>query len=120
MSKIRKVLVTIVAMLSVVALAGCSNSNKKENASGTPKSLNVQFVPSVAADKMEGQAKPLAKMLSKRLGIPVHVTVSTDYNTVIEAMKSKRLTQASCQLTLMCKHISKVQLMFYCNQNVTA
>lgn len=91
MSKLRKVLVTMIAALSVVALAGCSNSNKKENASGTPKSLNVQFVPSVAADKMEGQAKPLAKMLSKRLGIPVHVTVSTDYNTVIEAMKSKKV-----------------------------
>ena len=30
-------------------------------------------------------------MLSKRLGIPVKVSMSTDYNTVVEAMKSKKV-----------------------------
>ncbi|WP_294762772.1 phosphate/phosphite/phosphonate ABC transporter substrate-binding protein, partial [uncultured Lactobacillus sp.] len=37
------------------------------------------------------RAKPLEKMLSDRLGIPVHVSMSTDYNTVVEAMKSKKV-----------------------------
>ncbi|MBA1393528.1 phosphate/phosphite/phosphonate ABC transporter substrate-binding protein, partial [Lactobacillus sp. XV13L] len=54
-------------------------------------SLNVQFVPSQAATKLESRAKPLEKMLSDRLGIPVHVSMSTDYNTVVEAMKSKKV-----------------------------
>lgn len=91
MSKFKKFLVGVLALLGVAVLAGCSNSSKKQSESGTPKSLNVQFVPSTAADKMEGKAKPLEKMLSKRLGIPVHVTVSTDYNAVVEAMKSRKI-----------------------------
>ena len=57
----------------------------------TPKTLTIQFVPSQAATKLEARAKPLEKMLSKRLGIPVKVSMSTDYNTVVEAMKSKKV-----------------------------
>ena len=91
MKNFNKFLLGITAVVSTVLLAGCSNSNRKQSDSGTPKSLNVQFVPSVAADKMEGRAKPIEKMLSKRLGIPVHVSVSTDNNAVIEAMKSKKV-----------------------------
>lgn len=91
MKNFNKFLLGITAVVSAVLLAGCSNSNRKQSDSGTPKSLNVQFVPSVAADKMEGRAKPIEKMLSKRLGIPVHVSVSTDNNAVIEAMKSKKV-----------------------------
>ncbi|BDR60042.1 phosphate/phosphite/phosphonate ABC transporter substrate-binding protein [Lactobacillus xylocopicola] len=91
MPKFKKILVGTIAVLGTVLLAGCSNSGKKQGESDTPTSLNVQFVPSVAADKMEARAKPLEKMLSKRLGIPVHVTVSTDNNAVIEAMKSKKV-----------------------------
>lgn len=53
--------------------------------------MNIQFVPSQAATKLQARAKPLEKMLSKRLGIPVHVSMSTDYNTVVEAMKSKKV-----------------------------
>lgn len=91
MPKFKKFLVGAVAVLGAAFLAGCSNSTKKQSDSGTPKSLNVQFVPSVSANKLEGKAKPLEKMLSKRLGIPVHVSVSTDNNAVVEAMKSKKV-----------------------------
>ncbi|MDF7683548.1 phosphate/phosphite/phosphonate ABC transporter substrate-binding protein [Lactobacillus sp. ESL0679] len=80
-----------VALLATIMLSACGNGSQKQSNSAAPKSLNVQFVPSVAANKMEGRAKPIEKMLSKRLGIPVHVTVSTDNNAVIEAMKSKKV-----------------------------
>lgn len=56
-----------------------------------PETLNVQFVPSQNADTLEAKAKPLEKLLSDRLGIPVKVSVSTDYNTIIEAMASKKV-----------------------------
>ena len=82
----------VVALLVAVVATACSsksNSNSKENY--TPKSLTIQFVPSQAATKLQARAKPLEKMLSKRLGIPVHVSMSTDYNTVVEAMKSKKV-----------------------------
>jgi phosphonate transport system substrate-binding protein len=56
-----------------------------------PKELKVQFVPSQNAETLEAKAKPLEKLLGDKLGIPVKVSVSTDYNTVIEAMASKQV-----------------------------
>ena len=55
-----------------------------------PKELTVQFVPSQNADTLEAKAKPLEKLLSEKLDIPVKVSVSTNYNTIVEAMKSKK------------------------------
>lgn len=97
----------VVLVLSVVIFAAaCGNSssldnNKKSSDSGTdsgsssgdykPKELTVQFVPSQNADKLEAKAKPLEKLLSDKLGIPVKVSVSTNYNTIVEAMKSKKV-----------------------------
>lgn len=89
MKNFKKVLVGALALFAAVATAACSNKNKK--ADYTPKTLTVQFVPSQAANKLESRAKPLEKMLSKRLHIPVKVSMSTDYNTVVEAMKSKKV-----------------------------
>lgn len=56
-----------------------------------PTQLTVQFVPSQNADTLEAKAKPLEKLLGDRLNIPVKVSVSTDYNTIIEAMASKQV-----------------------------
>ncbi|CCI81403.1 phosphate/phosphite/phosphonate ABC transporter substrate-binding protein [Lactobacillus hominis] len=91
MKKFKKVLFGLFTILLAVAATACSNKKSNSSAGYTPKELNVQFVPSQAADKLEGRAKPLEKMLSKKLGIPVKVTMSTDYNTVVEAMKSKKV-----------------------------
>ncbi|MFD1177560.1 phosphate/phosphite/phosphonate ABC transporter substrate-binding protein [Paenibacillus puldeungensis] len=69
-----------------------SNTEKKSTDTGyVPEKLTVQFVPSQNADTLEAKAKPLEKLLSDRLGIPVTVSVSTDYNTIIEAMASKQV-----------------------------
>ncbi len=56
-----------------------------------PKELNVQFVPSQNADTLEAKAKPLEKLLGDKLGIPVHVSVSPNYNTIVEAMTAKQV-----------------------------
>ncbi len=88
--KLKKFLTVGLAVLVAGVMSACS-SNHSKSKSYTPKSLQVQFVPSQAATKLEARAKPLEKMLSKRLGIPVHVSMSTDYNTVVEAMKSKKV-----------------------------
>ena len=55
------------------------------------KTLNVQFVPSQNADTLEAKAKPLEKLLSDKLNIPVKVSISTNYNTIVEAMASKQV-----------------------------
>ena len=93
MKKFKKLLVGAVALLVAVVAAACSNnSNSSSSKNGyTPKTLTIQFVPSQAANKLESRAKPLENMLSKRLGIPVKVSMSTDYNTVVEAMKSNKV-----------------------------
>ena len=91
MKKFKKVLVGLFAILLAVVATACSNKSNSSKDGYTPKSLTIQFVPSQAANKLEARAKPLEKMLSKKLGIPVHVSMSTDYNTVVEAMKSKKV-----------------------------
>lgn len=40
---------------------------------------------------MSARVKPLAKLLEQQLHIPVTVTVSTNYNTIVEAMGSKKV-----------------------------
>lgn len=56
-----------------------------------PTKLTVQFVPSQAAETLQAKAKPLEKLLSDKLGIPVTVSVSTNYNVIVEAMASKQV-----------------------------
>lgn len=93
--KLNKLLVGALAIGAAFMATACSN---KANSQGTttkqgytPKVLNVEFVPSVQANKMEAKAKPLEGLLKKQLGIPVHVTVSTDYDGLVEAMDSKKV-----------------------------
>ncbi|MDR2661207.1 MAG: phosphate/phosphite/phosphonate ABC transporter substrate-binding protein [Lactobacillaceae bacterium] len=59
--------------------------------SAADKTLTIGFVPSNSADTMEARAKPLAKLLTKKLGRTVKVVVSTDYNAIVEAIGSKQL-----------------------------
>ncbi len=86
------------ALAASLAACGSKNAGSGDAASGTaeaassayiPKELNVQFVPSQNADTLEAKTKPLEKLLGDKLGIPVHVSVSPDYNTIVEAMASK-------------------------------
>lgn len=90
--KVKKFLVGALAVATTVLATACSShSNSSSKKDYTPKQLNVEFVPSTQANKMEAKAKPLEGMLKKELGIPVHVSVSTDYNGLVEAMSSKKV-----------------------------
>lgn len=89
--RFKKIITTSLLLLGAMGLTACSNNSKKSVNTYTPKELNVQFVPSVQANKIEAKAKPLAKLLSKKLGIPVHVTVSTDNTALVESMASKKV-----------------------------
>lgn len=76
-------------VLAAGLLAGCGSGSS--TGEYVPKELTVQFVPSQSAETLEAKAKPLEQLLSDKLGIPVHVSVSTNYNTIIEAMASKKV-----------------------------
>jgi len=91
-----KLLVLGLALLVLpVALFGCGKATSSTSSSSsegyTPKKLTVEFVPSQNAGTIEAKAKPLEGLLKKQLGIPVSVSVSTDYNTIVEAMGSKKV-----------------------------
>lgn len=61
--KFKKVLVGALAVLATVSLAACSNNKKSSSSSSNePKELNVEFVPSTQANKMEAKAKPLGTL----------------------------------------------------------
>ncbi|WP_256761137.1 phosphate/phosphite/phosphonate ABC transporter substrate-binding protein [Cohnella sp. WQ 127256] len=111
----------LIISIVLLIIAGCGNKNNSSNASVEPSAssaspsesvqaspspeaspspketgyvpteLTVQFVPSQNAETLEAKAKPLEKLLTDALGIPVKVSVSTDYNTIIEAMQSKKV-----------------------------
>ena len=88
----KKAAIVASSLLCAVSLAACGNSKgSKDSDTYTPKELTVQFVPSSNATTIEAKAKPLEKLLKKELGIPVKVSVSTDYNTIVEAMGSKKV-----------------------------
>ena len=89
--KIKKVLVGAFAVLAALSLSACSGNKKSSSSTNEPKELNVEFVPSTQANKTEAEAKPLGTLLQKQLHIPVHVTVSTDYSGLVEAMSSKKV-----------------------------
>lgn len=77
--------------LASTAAAGFGAFNTTAEAAKAKKTLTVGFVPSSQADKIEALAKPLEKLLSKELDRPVKVTVSTDYNSIVEALGSDQL-----------------------------
>ena len=77
-----------IGLISVL-MAGCGSSSNGGNSD--LKEIRIGFVPSQNAETLEARAKPLAELLQKELGIPVKVTVTTDYNGVVEAMGSKQL-----------------------------
>nr|WP_236000686.1 phosphate/phosphite/phosphonate ABC transporter substrate-binding protein [Levilactobacillus lanxiensis] len=82
-------LLILPATLAACGKASSSAGSKSE--AYAPKKLTVEFVPSSNAGTIEAKAKPLEGLLKKQLGIPVTVSVSTDYNTIVEAMGSKKV-----------------------------
>ncbi len=91
----KKIIGLMVATFSAIALTACGGSDGDNEASEgngyAPEELSVQFVPSQNAETLEARAKPLEDLLEAELDIPVNVSVSTSYNTVVEAMASKQV-----------------------------
>ncbi|QBO36367.1 phosphate/phosphite/phosphonate ABC transporter substrate-binding protein [Periweissella cryptocerci] len=84
-------LILVMSLVVVILLAACGKPAAPKPQKGDLKDLTVQFVPSSNAATIATKVKPLEKLLVKRLGIPVHVSVSTDYNSIVEAMGQKQV-----------------------------
>lgn len=91
---IKKITVIILTLILLAILfVGCTNKTENPPApkAYTPQELTVQFVPSHHEKTLEEKVKPLESLLSKKLGIPVKVSIATNYNSIIEAMSSKEI-----------------------------
>ena len=89
--KIACVGATLFLAAGLLSACGSDDSNAEGGDSGSNgdlKELRVQFVPSQNAETLEAKAKPLEGLLEEELDIPVDVSVSTNYNTIVEAMSS--------------------------------
>ncbi|MGD9887315.1 MAG: phosphate/phosphite/phosphonate ABC transporter substrate-binding protein [Bacilli bacterium] len=80
----KKIVLILVAFVSLFVLFGC-----KEGDYVNPEELAVQLIPSKDAAVLNAQRVPLEELLEAKLGMPVTVTVATDYNALIEAMASE-------------------------------
>jgi phosphonate transport system substrate-binding protein len=85
--------------VAATILVGCGSSDEKNTGSeneaakteANPEKLIVGFIPSQNAETLSAKAKPMGDLLSKELGIPVEVTVTTNYTGLIEAMAAKKI-----------------------------
>lgn len=91
----KKLCILLLPLILITLLASCDKaSDSSQKTSYAPKTLNVEFVPSQNNKRLEAKIKPLQKLLSEELGVPVNVHISTNYNTIIEGLKSKKVDVA--------------------------
>lgn len=83
----------VIYLVITITVSGCSNIDnvKHPKEAYTPKSLTVEFVPSQNAQILNAKVKPLQQLLSDELEVPVKVHIATNYNTMIEGLKSKKI-----------------------------
>ena len=92
MKKLQVLLISFIVL--VLTLSGCSKHDEKHSKDHEPKELKVEFVPSQNSKTLNAKVKPLQQQLSKELGIPVKVHVATNYNAMVEALRSKKVDVA--------------------------
>ncbi|WP_395319299.1 phosphate/phosphite/phosphonate ABC transporter substrate-binding protein [Fructilactobacillus frigidiflavus] len=90
--KFGKVVKTVaVASAMLVMAVGLTACGKKSADTGSyePKKLVVEFKPSSNAGSADSQVKPLEKLLTKQLHVPVKVVMQTSGSSMVEALGSK-------------------------------
>jgi len=78
-------LVSIVSSL-IFSVSGASAENPKP-----PKSISIGFIPGENPETLRENGAEIGRMLKDKLGIPVEIYVSKDYNGLIDAMKEKKI-----------------------------
>ncbi len=95
MSK-RILALTMVVSLSMAALAGCGDKEKKkENEIGGKDSVfTIAYAPNESTDQSSDARNGLAKDLGKYLGCEVEEIQASDYNAIIEALRTGKADMA--------------------------
>lgn len=97
----KEAIVLLVCML--VLVTGCNSGQSKatgnmiksdETSSEEIKVLKMGLIPADDAEEMLRSYEPVKEYLSKKLGIPVEIQVTSDYTAAIEAMRAKHIDMA--------------------------
>jgi phosphonate transport system substrate-binding protein len=88
-------LILIVLVLNGLAFLPKITGNTVGGSSpGEIKVIKMGLIPADDADEMLRNYEPIQEYLSKELGIPVEIQVTSDYTAAIEAMRSKHIDMA--------------------------
>lgn len=88
-----KVGVKIMFLFIIVGIAGCKSKNERSDG-GIPEKLMFAVVAGADPGTREGMMEPIGDYLSKKVGVPVEFVFTTDYTSVIEALKAKKVHMA--------------------------
>src|SRR3989338_3962917 len=78
----------------LVILAGCQTGDNVKVSGGEIKVLKMGLIPADDAEEMLRSYEPVKEYLSKELGIPVEIQVTSDYTAAIQAMRAKHIDMA--------------------------
>ncbi len=56
-----------------------------------PKAITIGFIPGENPDTLRENGALIAKLLESKIGVPVKIFISKDYNGLIDAMKDKKI-----------------------------
>ena len=88
----KPIMFALIALAAVgLMLTGCAREQSASANTISPETLQVQLIPSRDAAYLDAQRLPMQQLLSAQLGMPVVVTVATDYNALIEGMASEQI-----------------------------
>jgi phosphonate transport system substrate-binding protein len=85
---------SLLALILIMTLTACGSTSSNNGGSSNKislKELNFGLIPLDNATKEINDTQPLADALSKKLGIPVHLTVGVSYTATIEALASHKI-----------------------------
>ncbi len=86
---ITKKFIFLLIVISLMVIGCGTNSSDKEN-----QTLRFGLIPADDADEMLRSYQPMKEYLEDKLGMPVEITVTTDYTAAIEAMRAGHIDMA--------------------------
>lgn len=89
-----KSLITIIILTTVLAFTGCKNKGSVDS-NGMPKTLVIGMVQTDSFNEIKKVREQMRKYLQKKLNMPVELVFSTDYDGIIEALKSHKIHMAN-------------------------
>jgi len=85
---------SVLALSVMLALSGCKNKGSVDG-NGMPQTLVMGLVQTDSFDEIKKVREQFRTYLEKKLGMPVELIYSTDYNGLIEALKSNKIHMAN-------------------------